>query len=120
MRCYRRACLSSVLLCLCAVFVSATRAQNPPPLGRGPQPVGLLQCRDDLTLIDLPGVYSLTPYSEDARVAVDVLQGKGKLREQIAARPAWLRWSIYYAGTVAVLLLGAFYDTNPQFIYFRF
>ena len=32
--------------------------------------------RDDLTLIDLPGVYSLTPYSEDARVAVNVLRGK--------------------------------------------
>ena len=32
--------------------------------------------REDLTLIDLPGVYSLTPYSEDARVAVDVLSGK--------------------------------------------
>ena len=32
--------------------------------------------RDDLTLIDLPGIYSLTPYSEDARVAVDVLQGR--------------------------------------------
>jgi ferrous iron transport protein B len=32
--------------------------------------------RDDLTLIDLPGVYSLTPYSEDARVAVNVLKGK--------------------------------------------
>src|ERR1700689_903635 len=32
--------------------------------------------RDDLTLIDLPGVYSLTPYSEDARVAVDVLRGR--------------------------------------------
>jgi ferrous iron transport protein B len=32
--------------------------------------------RDDLTLIDLPGVYSLTPYSEDARVSVDVLQGR--------------------------------------------
>jgi ferrous iron transport protein B len=31
--------------------------------------------RDDLTLIDLPGIYSLTPYSEDARVAVDVLRG---------------------------------------------
>src|SRR5260370_18780299 len=30
---------------------------------------------EDLTLIDLPGVYSLTPYSEDARVAVDVLKG---------------------------------------------
>src|SRR5580693_3464971 len=31
--------------------------------------------RDDLTLIDLPGIYSLSPYSEDARVAVDVLRG---------------------------------------------
>jgi ferrous iron transport protein B len=32
--------------------------------------------RDDLTLIDLPGIYSLTPYSEDARVSIDVLRGK--------------------------------------------
>lgn len=32
--------------------------------------------REDLTLIDLPGIYSLTPYSEDGRVAVDVLRGK--------------------------------------------
>jgi Fe2+ transport system protein B len=32
--------------------------------------------RDDLTLIDLPGIYSLNPYSEDARVSIDVLQGK--------------------------------------------
>ncbi len=32
--------------------------------------------REDLTLIDLPGIYSLTPYSEDARVAVDVLRGR--------------------------------------------
>src|ERR1700739_110791 len=32
--------------------------------------------REDLTLIDLPGIYSLTPYSEDARVSVDVLRGK--------------------------------------------
>ena len=32
--------------------------------------------RHDLTLIDLPGVYSLSSYSEDARVAVDVLKGE--------------------------------------------
>ncbi len=32
--------------------------------------------RDDLTAIDLPGIYSLTPYSEDARVAVNVLRGE--------------------------------------------
>jgi ferrous iron transport protein B len=31
--------------------------------------------RSDLTLIDLPGVYTLTPYSDDSRVAVNVLQG---------------------------------------------
>jgi ferrous iron transport protein B len=31
--------------------------------------------RSDLILIDLPGIYSLDSYSEDARVAVDVLHG---------------------------------------------
>src|SRR6202012_113519 len=30
----------------------------------------------ELTLIDLPGIYSLNSYSEDARVAIDVLQGR--------------------------------------------
>jgi ferrous iron transport protein B len=32
--------------------------------------------RNDLTLIDLPGIYSMATYSEDARVAIDVLTGK--------------------------------------------
>src|SRR6202167_3004159 len=32
--------------------------------------------REALTLIDLSGIYSLTPYSEDARVAVDVPRGR--------------------------------------------
>jgi ferrous iron transport protein B len=32
--------------------------------------------RGDLTLIDLPGIYSLDAYSEDARVAIDVLKGE--------------------------------------------
>jgi ferrous iron transport protein B len=42
------------------------------------QRMGLMSgvSRDDLTLIDLPGVYSLVPYSEDAKVSVDVLRGK--------------------------------------------
>jgi ferrous iron transport protein B len=31
--------------------------------------------RDDLVLIDLPGIYSLDPFSEDARVSVEVLAG---------------------------------------------
>jgi ferrous iron transport protein B len=33
----------------------------------------------DITLIDLPGIYSLTPHSEDERVAVVVLQGMSNL-----------------------------------------
>jgi ferrous iron transport protein B len=32
--------------------------------------------RNDLVLIDLPGIYSLDPYSEDARVSIDVLRGE--------------------------------------------
>src|SRR5215469_18009829 len=32
--------------------------------------------RGDLTLIDLPGIYSLNTHSEDARVAVSVLRGE--------------------------------------------
>jgi len=32
--------------------------------------------RNDLVLIDLPGIYSLDPYSEDARVSIDVLEGR--------------------------------------------
>ncbi len=31
---------------------------------------------DEVALIDLPGVYSLSPKSEDEKVAVDVLTGK--------------------------------------------
>jgi len=41
------------------------------------QRVGLLAGRgQEIKLIDLPGVYSLTPYTEDERVAVDVLTGR--------------------------------------------
>jgi ferrous iron transport protein B len=36
---------------------------------------------EDVELIDLPGIYSLTPRSEDERVSADVLQGK---REDVA------------------------------------
>src|SRR5271167_3853907 len=32
--------------------------------------------RSELILIDLPGIYSLDSYSEDARIAVDVLHGR--------------------------------------------
>src|SRR5512146_1672010 len=31
---------------------------------------------EDVAIVDLPGVYSLNPVSEDERVTVDVLQGR--------------------------------------------
>ena len=41
------------------------------------QRVGVLaDGESEIKIIDLPGVYSLTPYSEDERVAVNVLTGK--------------------------------------------
>jgi ferrous iron transport protein B len=41
------------------------------------QRVGLLAGKGhEIRIIDLPGVYSLTPYSDDERVAVDVLTGR--------------------------------------------
>ncbi len=41
------------------------------------QRVGLVASNGhEIRLIDLPGVYSLTPYSDDERVAVDVLTGQ--------------------------------------------
>jgi hypothetical protein len=50
----------------------------------------------------------------------DAVQAKGDLRELLAARPAWQRWTVYYAAAVSIVLLGAFYDTNQKFIYFQF
>ncbi len=40
--------------------------------------IGYIKNRDgeDVALVDLPGIYSLTPKSEDERVAVDVLHGR--------------------------------------------
>src|SRR5262249_36515883 len=49
--------------------------------------------------------------------AVQVLRSGSPLRARIAGLPAWGRWSIYYAGAAAVLLLG---NDGGQFIYFQF
>ncbi len=53
-------------------------------------------------------------------MAVEVLQSRGKVGDMLAARPAWVRWSVYYAGVISILVLGAFYDVDQQFIYFQF
>lgn len=53
-------------------------------------------------------------------MGAEVLQGRFNMRQAIDSRPAWMRWSLYYAGTLAVVLLGAFYGSQIAFIYFRF
>lgn len=51
-------------------------------------------------------------------LVLDMFQEAGPLRQRLAARPAWLRWSLSYAALFAILFLGKF--TLKQFIYFQF
>jgi alginate O-acetyltransferase complex protein AlgI len=54
-------------------------------------------------------------------ILVEILQlGGASLRMKIAARPAWVRWSLYYAVAVSVIMFGAFYSDAQKFIYFQF
>ncbi|MFN4184920.1 MAG: MBOAT family O-acyltransferase [Hyphomonas sp.] len=53
-------------------------------------------------------------------MGAEILQGRLDMRKTIEARPVWMRWSLYYVGTLAVVLLGAFYGAQTDFIYFRF
>jgi len=53
-------------------------------------------------------------------MVTDFLQNQGPVRQRLAARPTWMRWGVYYACAVSIILLGAFYETNQKFIYFQF
>jgi hypothetical protein len=50
--------------------------------------------------------------------AIQLLRERGPLRPRIAALPFWWRWSIYYAGTAAAVLMVPL-NVAP-FIYFAF
>jgi D-alanyl-lipoteichoic acid acyltransferase DltB (MBOAT superfamily) len=50
--------------------------------------------------------------------AVQFLRSAGPLRPRIAALPLWCRWSIYYAGAAAALLMVP--QSVAPFIYFAF
>ena len=50
---------------------------------------------------------------------VHLLQIRGSIRERLAAQPAWMRWSVYYAGIAALVLFGVFAQPS-SFIYFQF
>jgi len=48
-----------------------------------------------------------------------ILQIRGSLREQLAAKPLALRWAVYYALVGSIIFFGAF-NMSQQFIYFQF
>lgn len=54
-----------------------------------------------------------------AMIGADALHGTNGFRTTQAARPAWMRWGLYYAGCASILLFGVIYS-DQSFIYFRF
>jgi D-alanyl-lipoteichoic acid acyltransferase DltB (MBOAT superfamily) len=53
-------------------------------------------------------------------MGVEVLKGFVDVPGTFASRPAVVRWGVYYAAALSIVLFGAFYSIHPQFIYFRF
>lgn len=50
---------------------------------------------------------------------VHYFQQKGSIRSFLSLKPLWVRWTVYYAGLIGILVLGVFNHEN-QFIYFQF
>lgn len=76
------------------------------------------------TLFQL-GRLPMTPYELQlgilgvaAFLVVDGVSRGMRLREWFEARPRWVRWSAFYAVSLATLTLGSFVST--EFYYFRF
>jgi D-alanyl-lipoteichoic acid acyltransferase DltB (MBOAT superfamily) len=49
---------------------------------------------------------------------VHMIQRHRSVRHMLSEKPAWLRWTVYYALLFAIVFLGVYKDT--QFIYFQF
>ncbi len=49
---------------------------------------------------------------------IHLMQNTYKMRDWIRSKPGLLRWSIYYAAVLAILLLGV--NQDKRFIYFQF
>jgi alginate O-acetyltransferase complex protein AlgI len=49
---------------------------------------------------------------------IEIMQGDGTVETLLGQRPAWMRWAVYYAAVLNILLLGVF--EQSAFIYFQF
>jgi D-alanyl-lipoteichoic acid acyltransferase DltB (MBOAT superfamily) len=54
-----------------------------------------------------------------ALLVIELLKGGIGLRDRMALQPAWMRWSIYYAAVIVLLVFGSF-SNSQDFIYFQF
>lgn len=53
-------------------------------------------------------------------MAPEFYKDHAKLGELYRALPTWQRWGLVYTAAVSIVTLGAFYNLDQQFIYFRF
>lgn len=51
-------------------------------------------------------------------MAVQVSRERGRLRDFISLQPVWVRWPVYAAGLISIVLLKQ--STSPEFVYFQF
>ena len=62
----------------------------------------------------------LSLYGSGMVFLVELMQRRGPLRPKIAAQRPLVRWCLYYAAALSIVVLGAFYNDAQQFIYFQF
>ena len=78
-------------------------------------------------LWQMPGLLARYPFGVDhylgigliaLLVGIEVLDERRSVWERLAAAPVWVRWTIYYAGIFALLILGRW--QAREFIYMQF
>lgn len=70
-------------------------------------------------IMENPAEFMLAILGITAVMGVESL-GQGWTIKSVATERRWMRWSAYYVGTLAIVLLGAYYGLDQEFIYFRF
>ena len=63
-------------------------------------------------------VFTVSVLSVAIMELVHLIQRNGSVTALLTQRPVWVRWGVYYAAIVAVLLFGQF--GSQEFIYFQF
>ena len=53
-------------------------------------------------------------------MAPELHKDHAKIGAKYQSLRTWQRWGLIYAATLSIVVLGAYYNTDQQFIYFRF